>query len=44
MALDLTPKRKDFLLLFTARILRMFSYGTIAIIMIKNLQLKSFTG
>ena len=44
MTLDLTPKKGDYLLLFVARILRMFSYGTIAIVMIKNLQLKNFTG
>lgn len=44
MTLDLTPKKKDFILLFFARVMRMFSYGMIAIVMIKNLELKNFTG
>lgn len=44
MTLDLSSKRKDFILLFVARALRMFSYGMIAIVMINNLNLKGFTG
>jgi hypothetical protein len=44
MTLDLSEKKKDFILLFLARAFRMFSYGLIAIVMIKNLQLKNFTG
>jgi MFS family permease len=44
MAFNLAPKKTDFLLIFLARILRMFSYGMLAIVMIKNLQLKNFTG
>jgi MFS family permease len=44
MTLDLSPKKKDFILLFLARALRMFSYGMIAIVMIKNLELKNFDG
>lgn len=44
MTLDLSSKRKDFLLLFVARALRMFSYGMIAIVMINNLGLKGFNG
>ena len=37
MTLDLSRKKTDFLLLFIARAFRMFSYGMIAIVMIKNL-------
>ena len=37
MNLDLGEKKKDFILLFLTRGLRMFSYGMIAIVMIKNL-------
>jgi hypothetical protein len=37
MSLDLGEKRKDYLLLFITRGLRMFSYGMIAIVMLKNL-------
>jgi len=44
MTIDLSQKRKDFLLLFLTKSLRMFSYGMIAIVMIKNLELKKFTG
>lgn len=44
MTLDLSAKRTDFVLLFVARALRMFSYGMIAIVMIKNLELKYFSG
>jgi hypothetical protein len=44
MTLDLSAKRTDFVLLFLARAFRMFSYGMIAIVMIKNLELKNFTG
>ena len=44
MTLDLSQKKTDFLLLFIARAFRMFSYGMIAIVMIKNLELKNFTG
>jgi len=44
MTLDLTEKRKDIVMLFLAKALRMFSYGMIAIVMIKNLELKNFTG
>ena len=44
MTLDLSSKRKDFMLLFIARALRMFSYGMIAIVMINNLGLKGFNG
>lgn len=44
MALDLTNKKRDFFLLFLTKALRMASYGMIAIVMIKNLQLKNFTG
>jgi MFS family permease len=44
MTLDLSQKKTDLLLLFLARAFRMFSYGMIAIVMIKNLELKHFTG
>lgn len=44
MTLDLSPKRLDFILLFLSRGFRMFSYGMIAIVMLKNLELKNFTG
>jgi hypothetical protein len=37
MSLELGDKKKDFFLLFLTRGLRMFSYGMIAIVMIKNL-------
>ena len=37
MAIDLGIKKKDFLLLFLTRALRMASYGMIAIVMVKNL-------
>lgn len=44
MGLDLTHKKTDFYLLFLTKALRMASYGMIAIVMIKNLELKNFNG
>jgi hypothetical protein len=44
MTLDLSHKKTDFFLLFLTKALRMASYGMIAIVMIKNLELKNFNG
>jgi hypothetical protein len=44
MAFDLNQKKKDFFLLFLTKALRMASYGMIAIVMVKNLELKHFSG
>jgi MFS family permease len=42
MTLNLEAKRKDLILVFITRILRMFSYGMIAVIFIQNLIAKKF--
>lgn len=44
MTLKLSAKRTDFILVFLAKAFRTFSYGMIAIVMIKNLELKNFGG
>jgi MFS family permease len=42
MTLNLQPRRTDFTIIFITRVLRMFSYGMIAVIFIQNLIAKSF--
>jgi len=40
MAFDYSRKLKDFVLIFITRIMRMFSYGMLAVIFIDNLKFK----
>lgn len=42
MAFNYTKYRKDFVLLFLTRILRMISYGMLAVVFFKNLFNKGF--
>jgi hypothetical protein len=44
MAFDYKRKFKDFFLLFVTRILRMFSYGMLAVIFLQNLKNKGLSG